>query len=246
MNFIHNVHNLAYNLILYAVILSSTIHPGPRSASAQNEDPVREEITAMILHDARPMQFLEEKTGKPSGFAVDCMNIIAQRAGFSVTYTFGHDFSGLTEELKRGDVDVLPMFAVSEERRKDVDFTEPLDSTLSMLFVRAKDQSITELRAALNVGVVQGSVIDIQLQNRKDFSLIKYTGFTDAFFDLLSAQIDGLAAPESTIWGMAIDAGVEDKISTAVQPLGEEISAMAVKKGNVRLLKKLINGLIIV
>jgi len=117
------------------------------------------EITAMILDDARPMQFCEEKTGKAFGFAVDCMRVIVKRAGFTVTYKFGHDFTELIGKLKRGEADVLPSFALSEERRIDADFIEPLDSTSTMFFAKAKDTSIEGLRSVLRIGAVRGSIM---------------------------------------------------------------------------------------
>jgi len=238
MNTIKDRH-AAIRLLLSAAILTIMVSLCPPMLSAQDVQNGNEEITAMILHDAKPMHFRDERTGNASGFAVECLGIVAKRAGFTVTYKFGHDFAEIIGKLRTGEVDILPSLAVSEERRKSVDFTEPIDSSATMLFVRARDTSVTGLQSGLRIGVVQGSIMQEQLKNNQDILLISYRGFSDALFDLLAGQIDGMVSSESTIWGMARDAGVEDKIRTVGPSMGDVIRSMAVRKGNARLLDML-------
>ena len=152
---IKNSHSLKSNLLLMAVTSAISVPPGPSYLSAQEQ---QKEITAMILDDARPMQFRDEKTGKASGFAVNCMGAIARRAGFTVTYTSSHDFSELIGKLRTAEVDILPSLVVSEEHKKIVDVTGPVDSSSTLLFVRARDTSINGLRSGLRIGVLQGSI----------------------------------------------------------------------------------------
>ena len=113
MNTIKDRH-AAIRLLLSAAILTIMVSLCPPMLSAQDVQNGNEEITAMILHDAKPMHFRDERTGNASGFSVECLEVIAKRAGFTVTYKFGHDFAEIIGKLRTGEVDILPSLAVSE------------------------------------------------------------------------------------------------------------------------------------
>ena len=103
MNTIKDRH-AAIRLLLSAAILTIMVSLCPPMLSAQDVQNGNEEITAMILHDAKPMHFRDERTGNASGFAVECLGIVAKRAGFTVTYKFGHDFAEIIGKLRTGEV----------------------------------------------------------------------------------------------------------------------------------------------
>jgi len=66
-------------MVLFWFVLAAFAFPFPASPTLAGENP--DEIIAGIPKDFPPHYSIDEKTGKPYGFAIDTMDEIAKRAG---------------------------------------------------------------------------------------------------------------------------------------------------------------------
>jgi PAS domain S-box-containing protein len=222
-----------------SVIASSLVFP----AFARDAQQPPRHIKAVVLRDGYPTQFCDKKTNKASGFAVDVMDAVAQRAGLSVTYVCEENITALLDRLLRNEADVIPSTAVISERGRQVAYTRALDDIPLYLFARADNIAISGLGGGITVGVRQGGASETVLQKVSDIKLKRYPGFSDALVDLLAGRIDGFGSSEATALGLARKAGVEDRIKAVGPPFGIVKRVFVVRKSDAELLALLNNAI---
>jgi PAS domain S-box-containing protein len=231
----------AATLIIAAALTAITVCPA--FAGTRDERLAPRHITAAILADGYPTQFCDQKTNNPSGFAVDVMDAVAQRAGLNVAYICERNFNDLVDKLLDHEADVLPSFAIMPERGTQIDYTRPLDDIPLYLFVRADNDTVHGLGGGITVGVSRGGLSEAVLKKTQGITLKRYAGFSEALADLLAGRIDGFASSEATALGLARKAGVENRIKAVGPPHGIVKRAFAVRKGETRLLALLNDAL---
>ena len=234
-----SVQRFSLLALAVSVLVSSLVSP----AFARDAQQPPRHIKAVVLRDGYPTQFCDKKTNKASGFAVDVMDAVAQRAGLSVTYVCEQNITALMDRLLHNEADVIPSTAVISERGRQVAYTRALDDIPLYLFVRADNIAISGLGGGIAVGVRQGGASESVLQKVGDIKLKRYPGFSDALVDLLAGRIDGFGSSEATALGLARKAGVEDRIKAVGPPFGIVKRVFVVRKGDAELLTLLNNAI---
>jgi diguanylate cyclase (GGDEF)-like protein/PAS domain S-box-containing protein len=226
-------------LFFYSLFLILIGSVSPQWARTETIGFSPDKVIAVIPSDAPPTYFIDKKTGKAAGFAVDATNEIAKRAGLRVDYVFEDGWTDIINLLITGKADIIPDLSVSKERQKDVDFTEPLETFPVSLFVRANHPDLDSMPGTHTVGVIQGSIAFEHLKNRDNLRLITYKSFVEGLFDLLAGRIEAFACPVPTLLGLAQESGVEDQIRVISPPIVEIKRAIGVHKNDPALLKRL-------
>ncbi|TAN44867.1 MAG: transporter substrate-binding domain-containing protein [Nitrospirae bacterium] len=204
----------------------------------------RKTIRAVIQSDSPPTYFKDRATGEAAGFAVDVMNAIAKRGGLSVTYQFEKNWNAIAPLIQSGKADVAPGQGITEDRKEIAAFTDPIGTFPVSIFVRAKDNSIADLKDVKIIGVTKGSSSsEILKKKHPAITIATHESNANGLMDLLSGRIDAFCTSATTLTQVAADAGLEDKIRIIGDPLSEIKRAIAVRKDNQELLDKL-NGLI--
>jgi len=86
--------------------------------------------------------FSVTESGEADGFSVDLLKAVAEEMGIVVTFKID-EWSILKEELKNGELDILPLMGYTSERDLDYDFTVPYIVMRGNIFVRKGESSIT-------------------------------------------------------------------------------------------------------
>ena len=215
----------------------------PHVSAEAAPDKALTEVTAVIPFDSPPTYFQDTKTGQPAGFSVEVMNRVAERAGLEVNYVFAKSWTEIMEMIKDGRAAVAPGMGMSDERAKALAFSSPIDAFSIVKFVRASNNTITELKAGHTAGGVKGSV-SIELLNKiSGVKVVTFGSFSEGMLALLSGEIDAFCCPEPTLLRLARDAGLENRIKTVGKPLAELKRSIAVRKDNEELLLRLNDGL---
>jgi len=68
-----------------------------------------------------PFNFNEN--GKPMGYSIDYLNLMADYMGVDIQYIQDISWSQTIERLKTGDIDIIPHIAITEEREKFIGYT---------------------------------------------------------------------------------------------------------------------------
>ena len=83
----------------------------------------RPEITVANEFDWPPFDFIAD--GKPAGFGIDLMDLLAWKSGLSITYVNGYTWDELLEMFFDGSLDVIQSLSVTPERQKKALFSSP-------------------------------------------------------------------------------------------------------------------------
>lgn len=219
--------------------------PVEETSAVQSQDhtAVSPNIIAVIPPDAPPTYFRDKVTGKPSGFGVEIMDVIAARSGLHVDYIFGNGWEDIINKVETGKADLVPDMGISEGRKKKLAFTTPLSTVPISFFVRASFDTINWKPEGHTVGVIQQSVAFEHLKNISGIKLVTYQGFSEGLFDLLAGEIDAFACPAMVLIRLAHEARVDDKIRVIEPPIAEMKRAIAIRKDNSALLERLNKGL---
>ena len=80
-------------------------------------------------------------SGEADGFSVELLKAVAEEMGIEVTFKIDQ-WSVLKEELKNGELDILPLVGYTEERDEIYDFTVPYIVMRGNIFVRKGENAI--------------------------------------------------------------------------------------------------------
>ncbi|MHA3738977.1 transporter substrate-binding domain-containing protein [Pseudomonas sp. Eth.TT006] len=75
-----------------------------------------------VIEDFAPLSFFDAE-GRFSGLSAQLLNLIAQRTGLGFEVIRGHSLDRQIEQLKAGELDVLPVVTPSSEREAELQFT---------------------------------------------------------------------------------------------------------------------------
>jgi len=199
------------------------------------------EVTAVLIRDFRPLSFVDEKTNKPCGFAVELTDAIAAKAGLQVRYQMVNNWQEVEESLKNGTADICPVMAVNEDRKKLFLFTDFVETSGIPITVRKQSSKIrgaADLKGR-TVGAIRASQGYKMLQAQSDITVLQFDNLQVALLELLSGHIDALVAPDIQILQIARAARFEGQIRILSPPLFEIKSAVAVPHNKTNLFRLL-------
>ncbi len=143
----------------------------------------------------RPFEFTEG--GEPTGFDIDLMDEISDRAGFEVEYQ-NVGFDGIVQGLGTGLYEVaISAMTITPERAEQVDFSEPyFNADQSLLVQSGSDIQSTDDLAEANVGVQIGTTGASETESlQEEGQVAEVTTFDtveDAFTALENGQVDAV------------------------------------------------------
>lgn len=170
------------------------------------------------------------------GFDVTMSNLIANDYGKALKVV-DMDFDGLIAALQSGAIDfVAAGMTATEERRKNVDFSEPYYSSKQVIIVKASDgkvKTVSDLKG-LTVGAQAGTTGEAYVGDEIEGAKLKsFKNGIDAALALKNGAIDAIVLdelPSKEIVKRNSDLKiVDDEFLT-------DVYAIAVKKGNKELL----------
>lgn len=226
----------------FILALSVLLMVGVNSGSAQEKSYVNG-----IDANFPPFAFVD-KSGKPDGFDVAVVDLIAKEKGFKVKHQ-PMDWDGIIPSLKAKKIDMIASgMSITEARKKEVDFTIPY-WTISQVLVAKKDSNLTPdtaLSEGRKIGVQRGTTeakwIEENLikQQGKKFELVYYDSAPLAVEDVINGRIAAAAMDDAP----AEDA-VRKKPVSIIGRFGmpDEEFGYAVRKEDTDLLNTLNDGL---
>ncbi|MFC5931320.1 ABC transporter substrate-binding protein [Cryobacterium melibiosiphilum] len=183
----------------------------------------------------RPFNFYDD-TNTLVGFDVDICNAIAGELDLEaapVTGAFTTLIAGLTSN--RFDA-IVGSMAATDERKKEVDFTDSYYETGASLFVRSDSDiaDVTELDGA-TLGVALGTTFETYARTLTGVGEITtYQATVDALRDLDAGRVDGVIA--QGFIGKFLATSADLKVMSVGDVLLPDIAAIPVNKDNPELL----------
>ncbi|MDB1087131.1 transporter substrate-binding domain-containing protein [Streptomyces sp. ACA25] len=182
---------------LTAALAATACGGSPEAAEAADDDaagyPLVEDgkLTFAMSGQYRPFNYFDE-SGEIAGFDVDLGAEIAERLGLEPNPVTG-PFNSLVAGLKSERYDlIIGSMSPTEERKKEVDFTDEYYVAGAQLFV-SDDSSVTSVDELENasVGVVLGTTFEEFADEQAGISdVTTYTSDNEALRDLANGRTD--------------------------------------------------------
>jgi len=193
-----------------------------------------------------PMEFIDEKTKEIIGFDIDLMKAIAKAAGFTVEFK-NTAWDGIFAGLAAGKYDaVISSVTITEERKKEMDFSKPYINAGQVLVVASTTKGVTKLEdlKGKTVGAQIGTTGAFEVEKVPGVNLKTYDEIGFAFEDLVNGRIQGVVADTPVAADFALQSGTyKGKLMIVGEPFTEEYYGIAVQKGNTKVLEAINRGL---
>ncbi|MBW5800327.1 transporter substrate-binding domain-containing protein [Halomonas elongata] len=143
-----------------------------------------------------PFEMMDQETGEMTGFDMDIIKEISERAGFDYNLRT-MDFNGIIPAVQTGNIDIaIAGITITDERSKIVDFSDPYYDSGLKLLVNADDDSIQTVEdlEGKKVGTKIGSTsYDYLEENLGDSAdITPYPGSSDMYMALLGGSVDAV------------------------------------------------------
>lgn len=115
--------------------------------------------------DFYPFNFNE---GRPSGFSIDYMNLLAEKTGLSIQYLENMSWSDTMEGIQNGKLDVIVNIINTPERQSKMMFTQSYFKTQSAIFVKKGKDLYPDLQS------LRGKTVAIPAGFADQTTLTKY------------------------------------------------------------------------
>jgi len=192
-----------------------------------------------------PMEMVDESKNIV-GFDIDLLNAAAEAGGFTVEFR-NTAWDGIFAGLPAGEYDaVMSSVTITEERKKQMDFSIPYINAGQILVVRADSKGVEKLAdlKGKSVGAQIGTTGSFEIEKIAGLTLKTYDEIGLAFEDLVNGRIDGAVADTPVAADFALqNKNYKDKLKIVGKPFTDEFYGIAVKKGNTNVLETINGGL---
>jgi len=128
-------------LVLFAAALSLGV---PAALAAELPDLGGRTISAVTENAYVPLNFADPATGQGIGWEYDVFNEIAKRLNLKVEWKLS-SWDAMIEGVRQGQFDVgMDGITITDERKQQVDFSEPYMRSEMVMLVRADESRFTD------------------------------------------------------------------------------------------------------
>lgn len=193
-------------------------------------------IKVGLMGTYAPYNFLNENK-EIDGFDADIAKEVAKRLGVKVEFA-PQEFSGLIPSLQAGKIDaIISQVTITDERKQQIDFTQPYITNQVKIIVKEDNDSITKLEdfKGKNIGVGLGTNDESYLRNDVlpqvgNFEIKTYDDVITSLQDLNAGRID------ATINNLYALKPIVDKNGYKIKAVGDAIKSdqagIAIRKDN--------------
>lgn len=222
--------------VLTACVLCAVVYVPVRLHAADAES----HLTAAILHDFPPLYETDEH-GNHVGFALDVLENVAKRAGFSYTLLPVSNWAEAMDAVASGQADFVPGIGISAVRKERFIFTDVFETIPVVCFVRSETQGISGIRdlSGYRTAVINRSAAQTILGRTDGLLLTPFDSIDEALFSLLAGKVDAFVFPEEVLLRKAREIGVQGRIKAVGDPLTELKRGYLLSRGDTQLRDRL-------
>jgi polar amino acid transport system substrate-binding protein len=196
--------------------------------------------TVKVATDATfpPFEIVDEKTNDLTGFDIELMKAIADKAGMKIEFV-NTPFDSVIAGVTNCTYDMaIAAISASDERRAVMNFSEPYINAGQIVVIRKDETGITgkDDLAGKTVAAQLGTTGEIEAQKIPNVTYKPYDSYELAFLDLSNGQIDSVIADYPT--ALAYIAKNSEMLTTVGSVFTDESYAIAFCKSKTDLLEK--------
>lgn len=148
-------------------------------------------IRATNEMDWPPIDFV--RAGEPTGFAIDYLNLVAEKVGLNIEYVNGYTWNELMELVRVRDIDLAHSLIQTDERSKFLDFTHSYIELTTGYYGRVgadRIEKVEDLKGK-RIGFTRGSgVYNLHKAQYPDFEYVEFDSAKDTLVALVGGGID--------------------------------------------------------
>ena len=188
-----------------------------------------------------PVVYLED--GAPTGVAVDIVRALARHMPEPIEIR-AMDWAQAQTMVAQGDASALIQINPTEERKKVFDFSDPLLESQFSIFVQASRTGVLGISSlrGLRVGVEEAGLPRQTLAADPDIHLTIIPNFVDGFKQLSDGAVDAVVV-DYQVGSYVLGVNRIANIKAAGEPIAFSYSAIAVRKGDAKLLSEVNSAL---
>jgi putative glutamine transport system substrate-binding protein len=215
-------------------------------ASATLLDTIKErgKLVVGVKFDTKLFGLKNPSNNEVEGFDIDIAKALAKSILGDETKIELKEVTSKTRipMLDSNEIDlIIATMTITEERRKQVDFSEVYFKAGQSLLVKKGSaiKSIDDVKKGTKILAVKGATsVDNIIEKSPDATVLEFDNYQDAFSALKAGQGDALTTDNAILYGMmAQDAGFE----VVGEPFTDEPYGIAIKKGETALVDA-VNG----
>jgi len=201
--------------------------------------------TIKVATDATfpPFEIVDEATNELTGFDVELMKAIADKAGIKIEFV-NTPFDSVIAGVTNCTYDVaIAAISASDERKAVMNFSDPYINAGQIVVIRKDETGITSKDdlAGKTVAAQLGTTGEIEAKKIPDVDYKPYDSYELAFLDLSNGQISAVIADYPT--ALAYIGKNPDMLTTTGSVFTDESYAIAFCKSKTDLLEKINTGL---
>lgn len=232
---------VAATVLLLAACGTNTTKENDKNTLSAIQD--KGEITVGIMGTYAPYNFMNKEQAY-DGFDVDIAKELAKRLDVEANFV-AQEFSGLIPGLQKGKFDILvSQVTITEDRQKQLDFTEPYITNEVKVIVKEDNTTIQSVedfkgkKIAVGLGTNDESFLRNDLMPQVgDFQINTYDDVITTLKDLEAGRVDATINNAYALKPIVEENGF--KIKAVGAPIKADQAAVAVKKGNTELVDAL-------
>ncbi|MBF0095971.1 MAG: CHASE domain-containing protein [Magnetococcales bacterium] len=207
-----------WSRVLILILLLCCAVPGAGVA----QEAQKRTVSVALLRDFPPLSYLGGG-GKPTGFAVELLELLAVQMKWSLRYHLVDNWQEAVQAIRDGVADLSPAVAITEQWEKEFLYSDSfLTTTVSCFVVGEQHQSSScdHLTGRSITAIEQGAAFQ-QLSKRSDIRLLPAENLESAVQLLLNQQADLLIAPQPTVLQKLQELGLSRTIQRVGNPFLE-------------------------
>jgi polar amino acid transport system substrate-binding protein len=188
-----------------------------------------------------PIEYLHE--GTPNGLNVEFLQELSKTMGRKIHIRL-MQWKDAQQKVLDGEADGLTVLSITEKRKKLYDFSEVTLEFEFSLFVRSDEVRIFDVSdlEGKSVGVTEGGFPRQVLESNSKINLVFIKNYPEGFHLLTSHEIDAVGA-DTWVGGYIVQEHGIKGVKIAGKPFAKKKAAIAVKKGNLKLLNDINLGI---
>ncbi|MBF9015096.1 MULTISPECIES: transporter substrate-binding domain-containing protein [unclassified Oceanispirochaeta] len=189
--------------------------------------------------DWGPFNFNEN--GRPTGFSIEYMDLLAKTAGLKVKYISGPSWDDFLQMIKNDELDVMLNIAYSDERAEYLSFTDAYMEFAPSIYIRKTEDMIDSVEDifGMTIAIPEGFYYEELLKPYPEVKVLSVGSVTDSILAVSHGEADLLLDLMPTINFMMKNLYVTNLKPGGTLKLDENRiieATMAVKKENTVLL----------
>lgn len=193
-------------------------------------------LRAAVFDSNPPFGFLDAKTKKIAGLDVEYAEAIAKKLGVKLELVPTNPANRIPL-LVSGKADIVAAnFTITEERAKQIDFSQPYFATGARFIAPKGKLKSAEQLEGLRVGVDRGTTQEILLRDKyPKTTVVAYDDTPLAFAALRNGNVQAISQDDAKLIALLAQAPDKEKYEVSSFALSREYEGVGIPKGEAKL-----------